>query len=106
MSDYVEGRAMKRHTVNRKMPRSAFSSVEDHAKFLLSDAENEAWVRLAQGKYGQFGYWAAKVVQFRELLGLTHTPTPFKELVLLARSKHQVGSMPAFSVKPASEAER
>lgn len=87
MSDVVDGRPMKPHTVNRKMPRSVFPSVEAHAKFLLEDATTRAWTELARGKYGQFGYWAAKVVQFRELLGETSSPSPFREIVQLARTK-------------------
>lgn len=60
-------------------------TIEQRAEFLLKDAENQAWVQLARGKYGQFGYWAAKTVQFRQLLGKTHEPAPFKALVDLAR---------------------
>ena len=87
MVEIIESRAMKPHTTNRKMPRSVFPTLEAHAKHLLADAENQAWIQLARGKYSQLGYWAAKVVQFRELLGESHTPTPFRELVRLARSR-------------------
>lgn len=49
------------------------------------EAEVNAWRSLAQGKFSLFGYWAAKVVQFRELLGRSHDPSPFRELVKVAR---------------------
>ena len=50
------------------------------AEALLAEAESRAWIELARGKYSQFGYWAAKSVQFRELLGLSHGPSPFRVL--------------------------
>lgn len=46
-----------------------------------------AWKSLKQGKFSQFGYWSAKAVQFRELLGKSHEPSPFADLVKLAKRK-------------------
>lgn len=61
-------------------------SVEERGLRLLSEAEDNAWRTLAQGKFSLFGYWAAKVVQFRELLGKSHEPGPFHALVEQARN--------------------
>lgn len=63
------------------------NDVEDRAKELLFEAENKAWRSLKQGKFSQFGYWAAKVVQFRELLGRSHEPSPFRGLTKFAKGK-------------------
>ena len=62
------------------------NDIEDRARELLTEAEIKAWRSLAQGKHSQFGYWAAKVVQLRELLGKSHEPSPFSELVKLAKN--------------------
>ena len=63
------------------------------AERLLREAEVNAWKALSQGKYSGFGYWAAKSVQFRELLGRSHTPSPFAELREFAKSIR--GSVPS-----------
>jgi len=51
----------------------------------LQEAQDKAWDNLARGKFSNFGYWAAKVVQCREMLGLSHTPSPFSNLVKFAK---------------------
>ena len=61
--------------------------LEAKARKLLEEAEEKAWKSLAAGKFSQFGYWAAKEVQFRELLGESHKPSPFNELVKLATGR-------------------
>ena len=63
------------------------NDIEDRARELLFEAENKAWKSLGQGKYSQFGYWAAKVVQFRELLNESHSSSPFAELTKFAKGK-------------------
>jgi hypothetical protein len=59
-------------------------TVEEKAEQLLADAIDNAWNSLAHGKFSLFGYWAAKVVQFRELLGKSREPGPFHDLVQTA----------------------
>ena len=65
------------------------NDIEERARKLLFEAENKAWKSLSQGKYSQFGYWSAKVVQFRELLNLSREPSPFAELVKFAKGKQK-----------------
>lgn len=64
------------------------AQVRSRAESLLRDAESNAWLNLSRGKYSNFGYWAAKVVQLRALLGRTREPSPFRTLreLALARS--------------------
>lgn len=59
-------------------------AIEKRGESLLAEAEEKAWKSLAQGKYSQFGYWGAKVVQFRELLGKGSEPSPFRGLRVFA----------------------
>lgn len=59
--------------------------IKARAEELLVEAERQAWNALAHGKESQFGYWAAKVVQVRELLGRSHEPSPFAGLRETAR---------------------
>lgn len=54
----------------------------------LRTAERKAWDSLAHGKYQMFGYWAAIHVHLRAITGKSHEPSPFRELVAAARSKH------------------
>ena len=61
--------------------------IQQKAEKLLDEATMNAWRCLSQGKFSLFGYWAAKVVQFRELLGKSHEPSPFSDLVKMAKSK-------------------
>ena len=61
--------------------------IQQKAEKLLAEATMNAWKSLGQGKFSLFGYWAAKVVQFRELLGKSHEPSPFSELVKIAKLK-------------------
>jgi hypothetical protein len=63
------------------------NNIQQKAEKLLGKATMNAWKSLSQGKFSQFGYWAAKVVQFRELLGKSYEPSPFSDLVKIARSK-------------------
>ena len=51
----------------------------------MNEAETKAWENLNRGKFSNFGYWAAKVVQCREMLGISHTPSPFADLVKFAK---------------------
>ena len=76
---------------NHRLPKALADTMtlEARAEFYLRDAEALAWLNLSRGKWGQFGYWAAKVVQFRELLGKSHEPSPFRELQTLATSRAQ-----------------
>lgn len=62
-------------------------NIQQKAEKLLDEATMNAWKSLSQGKFSLFGYWAAKVVQFRELLGKSHEPSPFSDLVKMAKSK-------------------
>ena len=62
-------------------------NIQQKAEKLLDEATMNAWKSLKQRKFSQFGYWAAKVVQFRELLGKSHEPSPFSDLVKMAMSK-------------------
>jgi hypothetical protein len=66
--------------------------IQQKAEKLLDEATMNAWRCLSQGKFSLFGYWAAKVVQFRELLGKSHEPSPFSDLVKLAKSNFQQNS--------------
>ena len=62
-------------------------NIQQKAEKLLDEAIINAWKSLSQGKFSLFGYWGAKVVQFRELLGKSHEPSPFSDLVKMAKSK-------------------
>jgi hypothetical protein len=62
-------------------------SVQQKAEKLLEEAIEKAWRSLGQGKFSQFGYWAAKAVQFRELLGRSYEPSPFSDLVKIAKAR-------------------
>lgn len=53
----------------------------------LRKAEHEAWNALARGKYNMFGYWSANVVNLRRYLGRSGDPSPFRELVEVARKR-------------------
>lgn len=61
--------------------------IRQKAEKLLEEATMNAWKSLKQGKFSLFGYWSAKAVQFRELLGKSHEPSPFADLVKLAKRK-------------------
>ena len=51
----------------------------------LKDAEDKAISALAHNKWERFGYWASQSVHLRQLLGLSHTKSPFKPFADLAR---------------------
>lgn len=52
----------------------------------LNKAEMRAWQSLAQRKFWMFGYWAARWVFVSQLIG-KHNPSPFRELVEVAKKK-------------------
>lgn len=58
----------------------------------LVNAEAQAWNALAHGKYAMFGYWGAWVVKLRALTGRSSEPSPFRDLIDLAR-KHRSGGI-------------
>jgi hypothetical protein len=60
-------------------------NIQEKAQALLNEAIEKAWDNLRRGKFSNFGYWAAKTVQFRELLGKSHEPSPFGSLVKFAK---------------------
>jgi hypothetical protein len=62
-------------------------ALKARAEALLLEAERKAWDSLAHNKEQGFGYWAAKVTQFRELLGRSHEPSPFASLRTAARRR-------------------
>lgn len=53
----------------------------------LQAAEHKAIAALAANKWERFGYWASQSVHLRKILGLSHTPSPFREFAELARKK-------------------
>ena len=53
----------------------------------LAEAENNAVVSLAANKWERFGYWAAMSVHLRKMLGLSRTPSPFRDFAELARQE-------------------
>jgi len=55
----------------------------------LAEAEQNALVSLAANKWERFGYWAAVSVHLRKILGLSHTPSPFRDFAILAQKKVQ-----------------
>ncbi len=68
------------------MITAEIETLEQRMNGLLIEAEARAWKSLAQGKFSLFGYWAAKVVQFREALQKSSEPSPFRELVKTAKA--------------------
>ena len=52
----------------------------------LAECEHKAWDSLARYKFIMFGYWAAQWVLVRGLIG-GKIANPFRELVMVARSK-------------------
>lgn len=50
----------------------------------LRQAEDDAWLNLSRGKYANFGYYAARTVVLRRILGRGRDPSPFRPLRDLA----------------------
>ncbi len=60
---------------------------EETIKKYLEEAENKAITSMAANKWQMFGYWAAQSVHLRKILGLSRTPSPFRDFSELARKK-------------------
>jgi len=59
----------------------------DKIEKYLEEAEENALVSMAANKWERFGYWAAQSVHLRKILGLSRTPSPFRDFAELARKK-------------------
>ena len=55
---------------------------------LMDEARRKAYAALSGYKFFMFGYWAAAWVKYNRLLQ-SPDPSPFRELVLLARRTRQ-----------------
>ena len=53
----------------------------------IREAERQAWNALAHGKYQMFGYWGGILVHLRRIAGRSSEPSPFRELVRVARER-------------------
>ncbi len=53
----------------------------------LVNCEYQALTSLAANKWERFGYWASQSTHMRRILGLTSTPSPFRDFADLARCK-------------------
>ena len=60
---------------------------EEEVREYLANAEYNAIVALAANKWERFGYWAAQSVHLRQILGISRTPSPFRDFANLARRK-------------------
>lgn len=58
----------------------------------LVEAEDNAIVSMAANKWDRFGYWASISVHLRRILGLSRTPSPFRDFAELARIKLNSGN--------------
>ena len=87
MERYIkEGEAMNEE-YTEKEKNALMEELRYRAVLLLDESIEKAWKSLSQGKFSMFGYWAAKTVQMRELLGISHESSPFNALVKIAMER-------------------
>lgn len=77
---------------------------DTHARLIvaLAEAEAQAWESLARYKYIMFGYWAGQWVLLNRT-GRLNRPSPFRELVAVAR-RVRPEAIPRAKPKPSATA--